>query len=79
MTMAGLRAESRARAEPGNPIAVVDYDLCHYCGACVAVCPPDALFLTDARLEVMDACTGCGRCVKVCPVFALSVVERNAP
>ena len=59
--------------------AVVDYDLCHACGACVAVCPADALFLNDAHLEVTDACTGCGRCAKICPMRALSLVEGAAP
>jgi len=76
MFKAGLRAASGTRAKPKNTIAV-NYDLCHYCGACVAVCPPDALFLTDSRLEVKDTCTSCERCVKICPVLALSVVEQK--
>ncbi len=66
-------------SQKARSILTVDYDLCHYCGACVAVCPADALFLTDTRLEVKDACTGCGQCAKVCPMQALSVAERTAP
>jgi ferredoxin len=78
MLRAGLRPASRARAKLPNSVAV-NRDLCHYCGACVAVCPPDALFLTDTWLEVKDTCTGCERCVNICPVRALSIVERKPP
>jgi ferredoxin len=75
---AGLQSTSRIRIKPQKTIAV-NYYLCHCCGACVAVCPTDALFLNDTRLEVNDACTGCERCAKICPVHALSVVERKTP
>lgn len=78
MFKAGLQSASRIRAKPQKTIAV-NYDLCHCCGACVAVCPTDALFLTDTRLEVKDACTGCERCAKICPMRALSVVEWKTP
>ena len=53
---------------------VIDYDKCHECGGCIAVCPPDALFL-GAKLTVnQETCTDCDRCVKMCPVHALSLV-----
>jgi ferredoxin len=77
MFRASLRFPSRKRAKPQNFIAV-NRDRCHYCGACVAVCPPDALFLVDTWLEIKETCTNCERCVTVCPVRALSVVERKA-
>lgn len=51
----------------------VDARICHFCGACVAVCPPDALFLADTQLRVNPAlCVGCGKCVTLCPVGALT-------
>jgi ferredoxin len=78
MFEAGPQSASRIRSKPRKTIAV-NYDLCHCCGACVAVCPADALFLTDTRLEVKDACTGCERCAKICPMRALSVVEWTTP
>ncbi len=78
MFKAGLQSGSHTREKFKKTIAV-NYDLCHYCGACVAVCPPDALYLTDTRLEVKDTCTGCERCAKICPMHALSVVERKTP
>ncbi len=31
---------------------MVDYDHCSYCGACVAVCPPDCIILHDATLLI---------------------------
>jgi len=78
MFKAALLSPSHNREKSQKTIEV-NYDLCHYCGACVAVCPADALFLMDARLEVQDACTGCERCAKICPVHALSAVERETP
>jgi formate hydrogenlyase subunit 6/NADH:ubiquinone oxidoreductase subunit I len=72
------QSTSRPR-EKSKKIIAVEYGLCHYCGACVAVCPADALFLTDAHLEVKDSCTGCGQCAKVCPAGALAAVDRETP
>ncbi len=77
MLKAGPPSASRTRTKPQKTVAV-DYDLCHCCGACVAVCPADALFLHDTWLEVKDACTGCERCAKICPMRALTIVERVA-
>lgn len=52
----------------------VDYDHCSYCGACVAVCPPDCITLHDATLLIeTDVCTLCRRCLPACPTGALSV------
>jgi MinD superfamily P-loop ATPase len=53
---------------------VIDQELCCSCGACVAVCPPDALFLEGMTLTVVqDTCTACDRCVVICPVRALAL------
>ncbi|MCC6030717.1 MAG: 4Fe-4S binding protein [Desulfurococcales archaeon] len=49
---------------------VIDQDACISCGACVAVCPGQALELDEngkARL-IWDKCTNDFECVKVCPV-----------
>jgi NAD-dependent dihydropyrimidine dehydrogenase PreA subunit len=78
MFEADLRSESRIRNKT-TKTAVVDYDLCLCCGACVAVCPADALFLNGAHLELKDACTGCGSCAKICPIHALPAGERVSP
>jgi len=52
----------------------VDEAICHHCGGCVAVCPPDAIFLENSFLRIdQSTCTSCERCVKMCPVHALSM------
>ncbi len=54
----------------------VDYDRCSYCGACVAVCPPDCITLHGAILLIdIDRCTRCQRCLPACPTGALSLAE----
>ena len=56
---------------------VVDYDLCFFCGACVAVCPPDSIFLDNTHLSIdHDTCTRCERCTHVCPVYALAMDDE---
>jgi MinD superfamily P-loop ATPase len=78
MVKRGLQSGSRIRENP-QKIIVVNDELCHLCGACVAICIPDALFLSDMYLEVKNTCTGCERCAKICPMHALSVAERKTP
>lgn len=59
-----------------SSIIVVDYDHCSYCGACVAVCPPDCITLYDATLLIDTAlCTLCRRCLPACPTRALCLRE----
>ncbi|QLQ08716.1 MAG: 4Fe-4S binding protein [Anaerolineae bacterium] len=60
-------------------MAIVNYDRCSYCGACVPVCPPDCITLHDATWQIAeDLCTGCRRCVLVCPTAALNMRTRVA-
>ncbi len=57
----------------------VDYRRCHFCGACVAICPPEAMFLWNAALVIrIDKCTSCEKCVLVCPVNALAMVPAGS-
>lgn len=56
---------------------VVDYDHCSYCGACVAVCPPDSIVLHDATLLIDGStCTRCERCLPACPTGALTLAQE---
>jgi ferredoxin len=51
-------------------------DLCVHCGACVAICPSEALVLqtTDWEVEFFaDKCVACELCVKACPYAAMEV------
>jgi ferredoxin len=56
------------------PVVLVDYDHCSYCGACVAVCPPDCMTLHDTTLVIdHSACARCQRCIPACPTGALTI------
>jgi formate hydrogenlyase subunit 6/NADH:ubiquinone oxidoreductase subunit I len=54
----------------------VDEDKCINCGACISVCPTDALhFDEQEKLEfVMERCIGCLICLDSCPRHA---IEEN--
>lgn len=50
-----------------------DRQKCIYCGACVGVCPVNALILKETRIEVdHEKCINCGACIKVCPMGAMT-------
>ncbi len=53
----------------------LDEEACIDCGACVSLCPTEALRLTgDYSLELdEDKCVYCEACVPACPVRALKV------
>ncbi len=47
---------------------------CTSCGACTAICPSGALYLTRPSMEVhfdSDQCVVCHLCTKICPVRAM--------
>lgn len=49
---------------------------CTHCGACMAVCPTDALTVDRDSMEVSfddDECVACELCVPVCPPRAMEV------
>lgn len=49
---------------------------CTHCGACLAVCPTDALSLDRETWEVRfleDECVACELCVKACPPRAMEI------
>ncbi|MCD6248631.1 MAG: 4Fe-4S binding protein [Hadesarchaea archaeon] len=49
----------------------VDSSLCLRCGACVSICPVDAIEATDSYVRPNERCTDCGACRKICPVGAI--------
>lgn len=55
----------------------VDPSLCIRCGACVSVCPFDAIDATDGYVRANEKCTECGLCEKVCPVGAISIARKK--
>lgn len=50
-------------------------DRCTACGACVMVCPVNAISFNDSTIRNDRAiCTGCGACVDVCPNEAREII-----
>jgi NAD-dependent dihydropyrimidine dehydrogenase PreA subunit len=52
---------------------IINDELCIDCGACVSLCPTDALYLDDEeRISLFyEKCIGCLLCVDSCPRFAI--------
>lgn len=52
---------------------IVDIDKCIDCGACISLCPTDALhFNEEERLEFSyEKCMGCLLCLDSCPRYAI--------
>jgi len=51
-------------------------DKCVDCGACVGVCPSEALVLEQPWMKVIfdpEKCVVCGECVPCCPVRAMEL------
>ena len=40
---------------------------CCWCGACILVCPKDAISYSLKEVIVNDNCISCGRCLQICP------------
>ncbi|QQG39839.1 MAG: 4Fe-4S binding protein [Candidatus Aenigmatarchaeota archaeon] len=58
----------------------IDDDKCLRCGACVGVCPPLALDLTERGgiHFIEEKCTHCTLCEKVCPIGCIKVEPPKA-
>lgn len=50
----------------------VNSEKCNGCGACVAICPVEALTLYGKAKVDATRCIGCRMCLTVCPVKAIS-------
>jgi len=60
---------------PSGYVCRVDDALCTACGACVSVCPFDAISLDGTAKVNWDACMGCGACETACAQHALSLAR----
>jgi MinD superfamily P-loop ATPase len=66
-----LRMRMRMRVRRKNLI-VFRTDVCDHCGACVSVCPRDAIVLYEREIHLIrERCDGCRSCLAVCPVRAV--------
>ncbi len=53
-----------------------DDNRCTHCGACVTICPTDALYIDKNTMKVIfdsEKCIACELCVKACPPRAMIV------
>jgi Fe-S-cluster-containing hydrogenase component 2 len=58
----------------------IDEAICTGCGACMDVCPVEAIQLVDGRARIDDAlCIDCGSCARACPQGAITALEAAAP
>lgn len=55
--------------------AVVNKDECIGCGACVEVCPQEAITMNDIAVIDVNECIDCGACVDECPNGAITIKE----
>ena len=57
--------------------AVIDKTKCIGCGACVSVCPVEAISFDEDGKAVIDRskCIRCGTCEAVCPVGAIKFID----
>jgi electron transport complex protein RnfB len=79
----GVLRQIKREPNPGelvaNPyVAQHESELCIDCGACLEICPMDALSMDGGggiRFE-QQRCIGCGLCVSVCPTQAMQIVKK---
>ena len=51
---------------------IINRELCDICGTCVAVCPSDAIIVSEFFVTINnDKCAECLKCLKVCPIKAI--------
>lgn len=66
----------------------VNEEFCKGCGLCVAICPKQAMQLSEgmnsrgihpAYLARPEECTGCTQCALMCPDACLRIVRHEEP
>lgn len=54
-----------------------DDDACIHCGACVSICPTNALSIDPKTRKVLfteEKCVACGVCIDACPPRAMEIL-----
>lgn len=57
-----------------------DEEICTHCGACIAVCPTEALHIKRPEMEVIfdnEKCSLCELCILTCPTRAMGLFSKN--
>ena len=59
--------------------AMLDQNICVSCGACVKVCPKNAISIWKGCFAVVneETCVGCGLCARTCPAGCIEVKEAD--
>ncbi|MBN1526305.1 MAG: 4Fe-4S binding protein [Candidatus Omnitrophica bacterium] len=68
--------EIGVKIEPLSKEVLRDEERCTHCGACVTVCPTEALYVDKKTMKVIfdsEKCIACELCVKACPPRAMIV------
>jgi len=52
---------------------IVNKVKCNGCGACVDVCPANAVKIEQKKAIISDECVECGVCINECPKGAISL------
>jgi MinD superfamily P-loop ATPase len=59
----------------------IDKDKCFNCGACISICPVEAITVAEDKSVEFDKekCVGstCSACVEACPAGAIKSVKQN--
>ncbi len=51
----------------------INKEKCIGCGACIAVCPHEAIKLENGKAVIdQKKCKNCFKCIDICPVKAIS-------
>jgi len=53
--------------------AKIDESKCNGCGACVKICPVEAITVDKKAVVDPEKCVDCGTCVDECPSNAISM------
>lgn len=64
------------KIQPLSQDVTRDEDKCTHCGACVTICPSEALYTDKKTMKVIfdaEKCIACELCVKACPPRAMMV------
>ena len=57
--------------------AKITKEECVACGACVDVCPEQAIIVEDVAVVDEKKCLDCGACVDECPNNAIKLEEKK--
>jgi ferredoxin len=69
--------EQGVSIQPLSKDIEVNWEKCTQCGACVSICPTEALYIKDRKtMEVAfdpEKCIACELCIRPCPPRAIEV------